>query len=158
MIDAAKFMAQWELAKQVVSNAKKSGSVMAQLWRGRLNAGKVDSSSEVKKLVCIRLVYPYNTACCERGFSLMILIKIALRNRLYIETLDALMTICILGKRYIQTGAMGAKEFFESALSVWEASCLRNPNMARFGNNNAKGKGKVETMTEIPPSGDNGSG
>ena len=90
----------------------------------------------------------------------MKLIKIALRNRLYIETLDALMTICIdiMGKRYIQTGAMDAKEFSESALSVWEASCLRNPNMARFGNNNAKGKGKVETMTEIPPSGDKGSG
>ena len=52
---------------------------------------------------------------------------------------------------------MDAKEFFESALSDWEASCLRNPNMARFGNSNAKGKGKVETMTEIPPSEEEGS-
>ena len=95
----------------------------------------------------------------------MKLIKNALRNRLYIETLDALMSIRLLGEQYILStegstldsegktaeGKLKAAEdkLVQAALDDWENAKLRNPNQARFGNLNAKKKFK-ETLTEIP--------
>ena len=80
----------------------------------------------------------------------MKLIKSALRNRMYVETLDALMAIKLLGKRYIVDADDEEVEtkFFKKGLDDWENARLRNPNYARFNNQNAK---KVaETRTEIP--------
>lgn len=48
-------------------------------------------------LIQIYLILPHNTACCERGFSAMNRIKTASRNRLYVTTLDALMTVSLNG-------------------------------------------------------------
>ena len=80
----------------------------------------------------------------------MKLIKSALRNRMYVETLDALMAIKLLGKRFIVDADDEGVEtkFFEEVLDDWENARLRNPNRARFNNQNAK---KVaETRTEMP--------
>ena len=53
-----------------------------------LDAG--DFMKQIEVLYQVRAVFAYSTAICERGFSKMKLIKSYLRNRLYIETLDAL--------------------------------------------------------------------
>ena len=58
------------------------------MYRHLIQKGLV--SNQISVLVDIRLVQAMNTACCERGFSRMKLIKTASRNRLYVETLDAL--------------------------------------------------------------------
>ena len=80
----------------------------------------------------------------------MKLIKSALRNRMYVETLDALMAIELLGKRYIVDADDEGVEtkFFEEVLDDWENARLRNPNRARLNNQNAKKMAK--TRTEIP--------
>ena len=56
---------------------------------------------------------------CERGFSQMKLIKSALRNRLYIETLDALMTISLVGPDYVSNQDLD-DGIFKEALSEWQ--------------------------------------
>ena len=98
------------------------------------------------------------TADC---WALMKIIKSALRNRLYIETLDALMTISMLGARYAEGTAncLDCKEdcngdcFFDAALDHWEGDCLRNPNKARWGNNSAAKSRLTDVRNVVPESG-----
>ena len=51
------------------------------------------------KLVQILLVLPLNTAACERGFSLMNIVKTDRRNRLSDELLDQLMVVSLLAAK-----------------------------------------------------------
>ena len=51
------------------------------------------------KLVQILLVLPLNTAACERGFSLMNIVKTNRRNRLSDELLDQLMVVSLLAAK-----------------------------------------------------------
>ena len=86
----------------------------------------------------------------------MKLVKTCLRNRLYIETLDAIMSIKLLGKRYVvdvEGDAVG-KEFYDEVLSDWTDARLRNPNMARFGDQNGKRRAELESRTEVPNPGE----
>ena len=105
------------------------------------------------KLLCIKLVLPYSTSGLERAFSRMKLIKNYLRNRLYIETLDALMTVGLVGPEYA-SWEQGGSDFFETALQVWEAAALRNPKKARFGNTNAAKRRGHEARTPVPAASD----
>ena len=97
-------------------------------------------------LLQIKQVLPYNTAMCERGFSLMKLIKSALRNRLYVETLDALMMVKLVGPDYV---SWQSKEWFQRVYEHWQAARLRNPNQARYGNQNASKRRGHEVRTEV---------
>lgn len=47
--------------------------------------------------------------------------------------------------------AAGDAGVFLEALKIWEATTLRNPKMARFGNQNARKRRGHETRTELPP-------
>jgi hypothetical protein len=69
------------------------------------------------------------------------LIKSALRNRLYIETLDALMTIGLIGPMIVNI-LDDEDTMLLAALDEWKADCMRNPNNARFGNKSAAKKKK----------------
>ena len=100
-INGAKCLIQWKLIRCSIFNAKHSGKSNARFWKEQLNGSYLDAHDCIKFLVCIWLVLPYSTCCCERGFSKMGIIKTALRNRLYIETLDALMTLSIVGPDYV---------------------------------------------------------
>jgi hypothetical protein len=140
-IDAEQTRIQWELLKETIFKwSKEKHGDKRCLWKQQLKTGELESLPMMYILVCIMLVFPYNTSCCERGFSLMKLIKSALRNRMYVETLDALMAIKLLGKRYIVDADDEGVEtkFFEEVLDDWENARLRNPNRARFNNQNAK--------------------
>jgi hypothetical protein len=60
------------------------------------------------------------------------------------------MSIKLLGKRYgvdVESDAV-EKEFYDEVLSDWTDARLRNPNMARFGDQN--GKRRAESRTEVP--------
>ena len=83
-----------------------------------------DLLPHIKVLYQIKAIITYNTAMCERGFSRMKLIKDALRNRMYVETLNALMMIALVGPSYVEYGDDG---FFEEAIKIWESNVQRNP-------------------------------
>ena len=51
----------------------------------------------VIRMIVLYLMVPLDTSECERGFSLMNLLKTALRNRLGSRRLNDLMRICLLG-------------------------------------------------------------
>jgi len=99
----------------------------------------------------IKAIIPYNTAMCERGFSHMKPITNALRNRLYVETLNALMLIALVGPSYVEPGDDG---LFEEASRIWESNVQRNPRKARFGNQNARKRRAHESKTELPTQAD----
>ena len=82
----------------------------------------------------------------------MKLVKSALRNRLYIETLDSLMTVSLLGTEFSLVPA-AVQELVKEAYAEWCLLCQRDPRKARFGNKNAsKSCSKMETggKTEVP--------
>ena len=146
MIDATSFRMEWKLYKKmmvqlkasIASGRKSEESVMVEL----LTSTAVGTN--VLKLLQIRRVLVFHTAACERGFSRMGLIKSALRNRLYIETLDALLMLGLVGPRFM--GSESSKRLIEKAIRAWESTMLRNPNQARFGNSNARKVGKARTF------------
>ena len=151
MINPENAQLEWAMLKQSIYDSKETKQGLRDLWRDQINSGELDSLPEMKALVTIRLIYPYNTACCERGFSLMGLVKSYLRNRLYIETLDALMTIGMLGERYVDIADSNKSEaFFNEAMNHWGKQCLRSPHQARFGNQCARAKRAVDSRTELP--------
>lgn len=66
----------------------------------------------------IIMCFPINTACCERGFSVMKKVKSDWRSRLEPETLDTLMRIAIEGKPLEQFDP-------EPAMRLWNESGVR---------------------------------
>ena len=70
---------------------------MRSTWEHIIQTGCMEHYPNVSILVCIKLTMATNTACCERGFSKMKIIKTYLRNRLHISTLDALMEVSMNG-------------------------------------------------------------
>jgi len=82
--------------KLVMFGAKVWEQTFQQFWAPRLTNPSEDYA-DLLFLVSIRMILPLNTACCERGFSKMKLIKTYLRNRLHDTTLSALMMISING-------------------------------------------------------------
>lgn len=155
MIDGEALRVQWKMFKHVLHKYKvsetKAADAFADLLPPRAAHGQLPS--EIEKLVCIRLVMMYNTGCCERGFSRMGLIKTYLRNRMYVETVDALMAIGLVGQDFVDL-ADHSDPVLKAALEVWEKECLRNPNQARFGNQSAtkerRKKRVQESRTELP--------
>lgn len=148
MVDADAARLEWAMLKFTISECRESKQKFTEFWRDQLNSGALNTLPEMRTLVTMRLIYPSNTACCERGFSRMKLVKSSLRNRLYIETLDALMAIGLLGDRYVK--GWSDHTFFEDVMVDWENQCMRAPHQARFGNTNAKKK-VAEVRTELPP-------
>ena len=74
------------------------------------------------KLVQILLVLPLNTAACERGFSLMNIVKTDRRNRLSDELLDQLMVVSLLAAK--KTEQEEAKIVCE-AIKLWHSKKKR---------------------------------
>jgi hypothetical protein len=145
IVDPTQLKSQWKLFKHTMMKACDDGTTWKQLAEDSLCAKSLPS--EIDTCFRIKLVLPYGTSMCERGFSRMKLIKSALRNRLYIETLDALMVLSLVGPSYV---TWGDSQFFEEALSHWEKSKLRNPKKARFGNGNATKRRGHNARTQLP--------
>ena len=143
---------EWRLFKTTLKKYKQSGLGYVQMVTELFQSGTLTPG--IKTLLSIKSVLPYNTAMCERGFSRMGLIKNCLRNRLYIETLDALMVIGLVGPDYILSNdpeaVQLADDFFATALDIWEADRSRNPKQARFGNKNAAKRRGHSVNTELP--------
>ena len=89
-----------DAAKLYISSKQKAGRSRDDIIAELLTTSNAVAPN-IRTLLEIRAVRPSNTSMCECGFSEMKMIKTALRNRLYIETLDALMLIKLVGKRYV---------------------------------------------------------
>lgn len=153
VIDAEALPGQWKLFKHTLHQYRltqtKASDAFEDLLPPKAAHGKLPS--EIEKLICIRLIMMLNTACCERGFSRMGLVKTYLRNSMYVETLDALMMIGLVGKDFVDL-SNHQDPTLKEALERWEKECLRNPNQARFGNKSAAKKKKRvrESRTVVP--------
>ena len=118
MADPDQLKVEWRLLKHTLSKARAEASDSTAA--SDLIASLLDDDAAMENttiLMQIRQVLVWTTAMCERGFSQMKLIKSALRNRLYIETLDALMTISLVGPDYVSNQDDG---IFKEALSEWQ--------------------------------------
>ena len=151
MIDGHALQLEWAVARETFAKHAKAGKGMQDAFEQMLTDGSLDGLPELTLLMQIRLVQTIQTACCERGFSKMKLIKSALRNRLYIETLDSLMTVSLLGPEF-SLNSKDVNQLAEDAHSEWRLLCKRDPRQARFGNQNASKKLKMKAggKTEIP--------
>jgi hypothetical protein len=149
MIDPVQFRVEWRLFKHSLVKMKtqiqKTKESSEDLIAAALDSGSV--TAQIKVLLYVRIVLALNTSMCERGFSRMKLIKSALRNRIYIETLDALMCLSLVGPDFISNRDDAV---FEEALKTWNAASMRNPRKARFGNKNATKRRAEEVRTELP--------
>ena len=162
VIDKAGLSSEWQTFRHKL-HKHRSDAILFNTSRGKSGRSPKQIAEEilatgaapknVHKLLCIKLVLPYSTSGLERAFSRMKLIKNYLRNRLYIETLDALMTVGLVGPEYA-SWEQGGSDFFETALQVWEAAALRNPKKARFGNKNAAKRRGHEARTPVPAASD----
>jgi hypothetical protein len=162
VIDKAGLSSEWQTFRHKL-HKHRSDAILFNTTRGKSGRSPKQIAEEilatgaapknVHKLLCIKLVLPYSTSGLERAFSRMKLIKNYLRNRLYIETLDALMTVGLVGPEYA-SWEQGGSDFFETALQVWEAAALRNPKKARFGNTNAAKRRGHEARTPVPAASD----
>ena len=82
--------AEWFVLKHQLFKLKLDGVSIDDGFEGLF---KDTSLPSIKKLACFFLVLCLSTVWCERGFSLMALIKTKLRNGLGKEALDACMMI-----------------------------------------------------------------
>ena len=151
MIDGHALQLEWAVARETFAKHAKAGKGMQDAFEQMLTDGSLDGLPELTLLMQIRLVQTIQTACCERGFSKMKLINSALRNRLYIETLDSLMTVSLLGPEF-SLNSKDVNQLAEDAHSEWRLLCKRDPRQARFGIQNASKKLKMKAggKTEIP--------
>jgi hypothetical protein len=94
IIDGARARSEWVTFKFELKQLKNEGYSLEGAYRLLLSR---PGCPNVKILAAISLVLCLSTVWCERGFSLMAVIKTKLRNCLNSETLDALMMIASNG-------------------------------------------------------------
>ena len=90
VVDPTLARAQWESFEHELYTLKRRG---LSLEDGYIEILRSDLLPDIKRLACIFLVLCLSTVWCERGFSLMALIKTCLRNCMNMETLGALMMV-----------------------------------------------------------------
>lgn len=79
---------------------------------------ETSSLADAKMLLSISLVLCLSTVWCERGFSLMAIIKTKLRNCMNMETLDALMMVSMHSPEF--TDPVAVALLVDEALAHWK--------------------------------------
>ena len=100
VVDPLATKAEWSVFKALLFKFRLEG---ASLDAGYAELIESDTMPNVKTLACYFLVLCLSTVWCERGFSLMLLIKNRLRNGLQTETLVAFMMISSNGPEMHET-------------------------------------------------------
>ena len=86
---------------------------------------------EVPIIAVVWAMQCLSTTDCERGFSIMALIKTHHRNRMNVSTLNALMQIAINGPALCDHPAV--QEIIEKAFGIWVAARKRNVRKSHPG-------------------------
>ena len=120
--------AEWAVFKHQLFELKLSGVSIEEGYERLLNDSSLPS---IKKLACFFLVLCLSTVWCERGFSLMALIKTKLRNGLGTETLDAFMMISSNGPEI--SDKVAVRSLVEAAYVIWATKAKRMPSRSHPG-------------------------
>ena len=133
VIDPTSVVAQWGIFRdqlwqaRILLLSKKATCTAAEYDKERSLAYKKllegDALPDVKVLCAIHCIICLSTVWCERGFSLMSIIKTKLRNCMNIETLDALMMISSNGPDLADTEALD--QLIAEALEHWKSKIKR---------------------------------
>jgi hypothetical protein len=133
VIDPTSVVAQWGIFRgqlwqaRILLLSKKATCTAAEYDKERLLAYKKllegDALPDVKVLCAIHCIICLSTVWCERGFSLISIIKTKLRNCMNIETLDALMMISSNGPDLADTEALD--QLIAEALEHWKSKIKR---------------------------------
>ena len=118
LLDADRVMEQWDTLKTVMFAAKIWEKSFSNFWTPYLSSPSTQYE-DITFLVSIRCILPLTTACCERGFSKMKIIKTYLRNRLMDSTLSALMMCSLNGPEL--SDKVAVNELCYQAYLKWSA-------------------------------------
>ncbi|KAK3283849.1 hypothetical protein CYMTET_8472 [Cymbomonas tetramitiformis] len=122
VLDADAVRLEWDALKLVMSEKKIWESTFTDFWVPFLLK---DDYPNCMLFLGARCILPLTTACCERGFSKMGIIKTALRNRMSTCTLSALMMCSINGPELKDTEAVHSLVL--KAYKKWSAVKARAP-------------------------------
>ena len=121
-MERERLLAEWPTVKQFLWKHRNKG--MVECWKPVMRKGCL-IFSQVVKVVSVVLLIPTNTACCERGFSAVNLIKTFLRNRMRTPLLNAIMMIRLNGPTPTDEAAMTA--LLRDAFITWNDIRKRVP-------------------------------
>ena len=116
IIDTETAKEEWKLAKQIVRDHRSvyGNENLKGLWQV-LRAAHGSELPNLLKIVKLALLFPMQTATCERGFSIQNNTKTIKRNRLGEKNIQRLLNIHINGPNI--------RDFdFVSVLKIWRAS------------------------------------
>ena len=103
--------------------------------------------AQVTILASIWLIEVLSSVECERGFSLMNLIKTKLSNRMNVATLDARLQVAANGPPIQDHAAVEA--ILEAAYAIWVSSCKRNIRKSHPGVAGRKPKANRPSMASM---------
>lgn len=141
VVDGIAVRTQWAAFKQILKMHKNKGDSLEDTAREVLSSSTLP---DVKILYAISLVLCLSTVWCERGFSLMAIIKTKLRNCMNIETLDALMMIASNAPNLSDHEAVEA--LLEEAYEHWRTKQKRCLARSHPGVKHASKKKKRATI------------
>ena len=115
VLDSEAAQREWSLLKQMVrDDPTLVDPKLSVIWQmiAAMHGKEFPNSVKLAKLV---LIFPLQTATCERGFSVQKCTKTVTRNRMQEINLHALMNICINGPSL-------DKYDFKPALRLWKST------------------------------------
>jgi hypothetical protein len=146
LIRGAHFEQEWAVLSEQLADAwyvylSKEPYSLSREQREEARRGFVDTFyadiltgstfQEASVLIAIWRVECLSSVDCERGFSLMALIKTKMRNRMNVSTLDTLMQIAANAPAMADHNAVN--ELVELAVDLWLAACRRNVRKSHPG-------------------------
>lgn len=117
LIDPVQCKQEWQLAKGIVMEQMYPRDSTRKLLQVLYTHHK-ESLPSLMKLAELALIMPYQTADCERGFSVQNHLKSDKRNRLQEKNLNVLMTIKVAGPPV-------SKYDFSKAVKIWRQKVKR---------------------------------
>jgi hypothetical protein len=134
-VDRERLLAEWPIVAQFLHKYREKD--MIECWKPVMRRGGA-MFQEVCKVVSVVLLIPTNTACCERGFSAVNLIKTFLRNKMKTPLLKAIMMIRLNGPSPTDEAGMAA--LLRAAFITWNELRKRVPQ--RSSRNPRPGRAK----------------
>ena len=127
-VDPATTRTEWVAFREQLFRLKLTGAKLEDGYKGLLQSPDLPN---IKQLACVFLVLALSTVCCERGFSLMKLIKSRLRASMLTDTLDDLMMIASNGPAMHEKAEV--QKLMLEAYDHWVSKAKRMPSRSHPG-------------------------
>jgi hypothetical protein len=129
---------QWEEMRDLISQEEAWNCETFEKWWDPIldNSAKCNRFPQVLFLVRIRKVLPLATACCERGFSIMGLVKTLEKSHMGSDILSSRMFVYLNGP---EVGAHTVvHELLRKVFKTWDSMKLRRPECSHRGTRPSK--------------------